>query len=93
MAEGPFNKPDKGFNNIPGWTWIGTYGGYYLQCNQLEEFEHGFFTRQWHGRGPEELVGYVSSGVSVHRPQQIHSALVLPAPQASQAPWPEADER
>ena len=91
MAEGPFNKPDKGFNNIPGWTWIGTYGGYYLQCNQLEEFEHGFFTRQWHGRGPEELVGYVSSGVSVHRPQQIHSALVLPAPQASQPPWPEAD--
>ena len=53
----PFNQPDKGFNSIPGWTWIGTYGGYYLQCNLLAEFEHGFFTRLWHGRLPEELVG------------------------------------
>jgi YfiH family protein len=94
MAEAvpsPFNRPDRGFNNIPGWTWIGTYGGYYLQCDLLNDFEHGFFTRQWDGRLPEELVGYVSAGVSVHRPQQIHSAKVLPASQADQAPWPEAD--
>jgi len=87
----PFNQPDKGFNSIPGWTWIGTYGGYYLQCNLLAEFEHGFFTRLWHGRLPEELVGYVSAGVSVHRPQQIHSAEVVPASQARQDPWPPAD--
>jgi len=94
MAEGldaPFNRPDAGFNALPGWTWVGTYGGVYLQADLLAGFEHGFFTRQWHGRGPEELAGYVSAGVSVHRPRQVHSALVLAASEAAAEPWPEAD--
>ena len=94
MAEAvdpPFNRPDAGFNDLPGWTWVGCYGGYYLQADLLQAFEHGFFTRQWQGRGPEELAGYVSAGVSVHRPQQVHSATVLQASAASAAPWPEAD--
>jgi YfiH family protein len=94
MAEGldaPFNRPDAGFNDLPGWTWVGTYGGVYLQADLLDGFEHGFFTRQWHGRGPEDLAGYVSAGVSVHRPRQVHSALVLAASEAAAEPWPEAD--
>ena len=94
MAEAvpaPFDRPDAGFNPLEGWTWIGCYGGYYLQADLLKEFEHGFFTRQWDDRGPEVLAGYVSAGVSVHRPKQVHSALVLPASQASAEPWPEAD--
>ena len=66
-VEPPFDRPDKDFNTLVGWTWVGTYGGYYLQCDQLSAFEHGFFTRLWHGREPDGLVGYVSSGVSVHR--------------------------
>ena len=70
---------------------IGCYGGYYLQSNLLEAFEHGFFTRQWHGQGPDVLAGYLSAGVSVHRPQQVHSAKVLPASEAASEPWPEAD--
>jgi hypothetical protein len=37
------------------------------------------------------LAGYVSAGVSVHRPQQVHSARVLNASAASAEPWPEAD--
>ena len=98
MAEAvdpPFDRPDRDFNALPGWTWVGTYGGYYLQCDLLGGFEHGFFTRQWQGRGPEVLAGFISAGVSVHRLTQMHSATVLPASQAaSQAPgepWPEAD--
>jgi YfiH family protein len=94
MAEAvdpPFDRPDAGFNALEGWTWIGCYGGYYLQADLLIDFEHGFFTRQWEGRGPEVLAGYVSAGVSVHRPQQVHSALVLPASAASAEPWPQAD--
>lgn len=94
MAEAvdpPFDRPDAGFNALEGWTWIGCYGGYYLQADLLIDFEHGFFTRQWQGRGPEVLAGYVSAGVSVHRPQQVHSARVLPASEASAEPWPEAD--
>lgn len=94
MAEAvdpPFDRQDAHFNLLEGWTWVGCYGGYYLQADQLAAFEHGFFTRQWQGRGPEVLAGYLSAGVSVHRPKQVHSALVLPASAASTEPWPEAD--
>ncbi|MDA0717492.1 MAG: peptidoglycan editing factor PgeF [Cyanobacteria bacterium] len=94
MAEAvdpPFDRPDRDFNSLPGWTWIGTYGGYYLQCDLLQSFEHGFFTRQWQGRKPEVLAAYVSAGVSVHRLRQVHSPVVLPASQASADPFPEAD--
>ena len=94
MAEAldpPFDGPDVGFNALDGWSWVGCYGGYYLQSDLLEGFEHGFFTRQWRGRSPDVLAGYLSAGVSVHRPQQIHSGLVLAASQACGEPWPEAD--
>ena len=36
-------------------------------------------------------MGYVSSGVSVHRLKQVHSGLVLAASEAQGDPWPEAD--
>ena len=87
----PFDRPDAYFNTLAGWTWVGTYGGWYLQSDLLQGFEHGFFTRQWEGREPDELAGYLSAGISVHRPRQIHSAQVLPAHAACSVPWPEAD--
>lgn len=90
-VDAPFDRPDAGFNNLTGWTWVGCYGGYYLQADLLADFEHGFFTRQWQGRGPQQLAGYVSAGISVHRLTQVHGAVVLPASQCSQEPWPEAD--
>jgi len=90
-VEDPFDRPDGVFNNLEGWTWVGTYGGYFLQADLLADFEHGFFTRQWGGRGPEELVASLSAGVSVHRTRQIHSSTVLGADQASGEPWPDAD--
>jgi YfiH family protein len=94
MAEAlgpPFDRPDAGFNDLPGWTWVGTYGGYYLQCDLLADFEHGFFTRQWQGREPGELAGAISAGISVHRTRQVHGGTVLPAGAATGSPWPEAD--
>jgi YfiH family protein len=90
-VDAPFDRPDAGFNNLTGWTWVGCYGGYYLQADLLSDFEHGFFTRQWQGRGPQQLAGYVSAGISVHRLTQVHGATVLMASQCSQEPWPEAD--
>ena len=92
-ASDPFQRPDSSFNTLDGWTWVGCYGGYYLQSDLLTDagFDHGFFTRRWHGRGPDELAGTITAGVSVHRPQQIHSGIVLNAGEARQAPWPEAD--
>lgn len=89
--EPPFDRPDAGFNDLIGWSWIGTYGGHYLQADLLADFEHGFFTRRWQGRGPEVLAGFLSAGISVHRPQQIHSARVLSASMARAEPWPEGD--
>ncbi|SBO42556.1 peptidoglycan editing factor PgeF [Cyanobium sp. NIES-981] len=94
MAEAvaaPFDRPDAGFNALPGWTWVGCYGGYYLQCDLLADFEHGFFSRQWQGRLPGVLAGYLSAGVTVHRTVQVHGSLVLPASQAAAEPRPQAD--
>ncbi len=90
-VDAPFDRPDAGFNALPGWTWVGCYGGYFLQCDLLAEFEHGFFTRQWQGRGPQALAGYLSAGVSVHRLTQVHGATVLPGSACAAEPWPEAD--
>ena len=93
MTNGPFDRPDSTFNTLKDWTWIGCYGGYYLQSDLLHDhgFEHGFFTRLWQGRGPDQLAGYISAGISVHRPQQVHSGIVLDASEARQDPWPDAD--
>lgn len=93
FKEDPLDQPDNSFNTLPGWTWVGCYGGYYLTADHLHDagFEHGFFTRRWHGRGPDELAAYLSCGVSVHRPQQVHGNIVLEASSACSAPWPEAD--
>lgn len=90
-VEPPFDRPDLGFNDLAGWSWVGCYGGYYLQADLLAGFEHAFFTRQWQGRPPEELVAYLSAGVSIHRTRQVHGAVVLPASAAATEPWPEAD--
>jgi polyphenol oxidase len=90
-VDSPFHRPDSGFNALPGWTWVGCYGGYYLQADLLAGFEHGFFTRRWQGRGPEELAGYLSAGVSVHRSRQVHGSRVLPASEAVGPTWPDAD--
>ena len=90
-VEAPFDRPDRAFNTLADWTWVGTYGGFFLQSDLLAGFEHGFFTRQWAGRPPEELVASLSAGVSVHRTRQIHSTIVLGADLAVAEPWPEGD--
>ena len=90
-AAAHFEQPDAHFNTLPGWSWVGTYGGYFLQADLLRGFAHGFFTRLWQGREPQELAGFLSAGISVHRPRQVHGGVVLPASGAAGEPWPEAD--
>ena len=92
MDDSPFaDWPDSTFNTLSGWTWVGCYGGYFLQCDALQGFAHGFFTRHWSGRGPAELAGYLSPGLTVHRLRQVHGGAVVPAHDAVAPPWPEAD--
>ena len=66
LSRDPFDVPDRAFNTLEGWTWIGCYGGYYLSSDLLNDqgFEHGFFTRRWQGREPDELVTYLSAGTT-----------------------------
>ena len=92
-AADPFRQPDNLFNTLEHWTWVGCYGGYYLTSDAMQAagFEHGFFTRLWHNRGPDSLAAYLSAGVSVHRPQQVHGNRVLDAGDAIGSPWPDAD--
>ena len=92
-AADPFSQPDNLFNTLEHWTWVGCYGGYYLTSDAIQAagFEHGFFTRLWHNRGPDSLAAYLSAGVSVHRPQQVHGNRVLNAGEAIGSPWPDAD--
>ena len=89
----PFRQPDNLFNTLEHWTWVGCYGGYYLTSDAMQSagFEHGFFTRLWDNRGPDVLAAYLSAGVSVHRPQQVHGNQVLNAEEAISSPWPDAD--
>lgn len=95
MADSPAapfaDWPDSTFNSLDGWTWVGCYGGYMLQCDALQDFAHGFFTRHWEGRAPAELAGYLSPGLTVHRLRQVHGGVVVTAHDAVAPPWPEAD--
>ena len=92
LSSAPFaDWPDSTFNNLSGWTWVGCYGGYFLQCDALQGFAHGFFTRHWSGRSPEEMVGYMSPGVTVHRLRQVHGGTVVLAHDVVTPSWPDAD--
>ncbi|KKZ12986.1 MAG: copper oxidase [Candidatus Synechococcus spongiarum SP3] len=91
-SSAPFTDwPDSTFNTLSGWTWVGCYGGYMLQCDALQGFAHGFFTRHWSERGPAELAGYLSPGLTVHRLRQVHGGAVVTARDAVAPPWPKAD--
>jgi len=86
MAEAvdpPFDRPDAGFNNLQGWTWVGCYGGYYLQADLLSAFEHGFFTRQFI-RAAIASISAPPLGISSNEPacRRRRSA------SARSAPWP-----
>ncbi len=43
------------------WQWQEWQGLSYLTCSLLADFQHGFFTRQFYPRDPQELVGVLDS--------------------------------
>jgi hypothetical protein len=73
----PFDRPDAYFNTLAGWTWVGTYGGWYLQSDLLQGFEQ--FT---HRKVVESacLVGLLRAASRDHRDPVL-------AVQGG-APWP-----
>ncbi|MEL6222644.1 MAG: peptidoglycan editing factor PgeF [Cyanobacteria bacterium J06627_8] len=88
------------------WTWIEHNGRPYLHCQLLEDWRHGFFTRDWWPQPPSSLVDAIAPDTHAYRVKQVHGNTVLTIsewqhhgqPKAEQTPsstestqWPEAD--
>ena len=92
LGDDPFDRPDSQFNTLKGWSWIGCYGGYYLQANHLQEA--GLNMDFSPGAG---MVAVLTNWPAISlpgecaSPQQVHGAVVLEASATTGAPWPEAD--
>ena len=61
----------------PTWHWQAVAGLSYLTCSLLSDWKHGFFTRQFHGRSPEDLSVLLDPQASAYRIKQVHGNRVL----------------
>ncbi len=59
------------------WQWQTESGLPYLTCDLLADWQHGFFTRQFSPREPQELTPSLDATASTHRLKQIHGKVVL----------------
>ncbi|WP_310482779.1 peptidoglycan editing factor PgeF [Chamaesiphon sp. VAR_48_metabat_403] len=59
------------------WQWQTELGLPYLTCDLLADWQHGFFTRQFSPREPQELTPFLAATASTHRLKQIHGKVVL----------------
>ncbi len=73
MTVGKFTKSNY------AWHWVQLKEGSILQSEHLlrENFKHGFFTKEWKGKGPNELSKIFSKTASIHQVKQVHSNKVL----------------
>ncbi len=62
-----------------GWGWVNSEEGRFLQFKPLrkEGFNHGFFTSEWYGKGPVELVQEFAPGFNTYQTNQIHGDKVV----------------
>jgi polyphenol oxidase len=59
------------------WQWQTWSGFPYLTCDLLTDWQHGFFTRQFSPREPEEITPVLSNTATTHRVKQVHGNVVL----------------
>jgi polyphenol oxidase len=59
------------------WQWQTWSGLPYLTCDLLADWQHGFFTRQFAPRDPQELTPVLSTTATTHRLKQVHGNVVL----------------
>jgi polyphenol oxidase len=59
------------------WHWQTWSGLPYLTCDLLADWQHGFFTRQFAPRDPQEITPVLSATASTHRLKQVHGNVVL----------------
>lgn len=59
------------------WQWHHWEGLPYLTCSILDPWFHGFFTRQFSPRSPQELTQILQPKAEVYRVKQVHGNTVL----------------
>ena len=59
------------------WQWQTWSGLPYLTCDLLTDWRHGFFTRQFAPRDPQEMTPVLAADASTHRLKQVHGNVVL----------------
>jgi polyphenol oxidase len=59
------------------WQWQTWSGLPYLTCDLLADWQHGFFTRQFAPRDPQEITPVLAQTATTHRLKQIHGNVVL----------------
>ncbi|GAB4467880.1 MAG: peptidoglycan editing factor PgeF [Elainellaceae cyanobacterium] len=59
------------------WQWHNWHDASYLTCGLLDGFDHGFFTRQFAPRGPEDLTLALQPEARPLRVWQVHGNRVL----------------
>ena len=74
------------------WHWQTWQDLSYLTCDLLQDWQHGFFTRQAEARPPAELVNAIQPNAIVHRVKQVHGNVVLTASEVEQATVSDLDK-
>jgi polyphenol oxidase len=59
------------------WQWQTWSGLPYLTCDLLADWQHGFFTRQFAPRDPQDITPVLAAAASTHRLKQVHGNVVL----------------
>lgn len=59
------------------WHWHNWQELPYLTCSLLKDWHHGFFTRQFWPRPPEDLTTVLHPKASAYRLKQVHGNIVL----------------
>ena len=67
------------------WQWQNWKGHSYLTCNLLSNWQHGFFTKQFYPRTPEDLSSILQPNSVAYRVKQVHGNLVLTSEEIANA--------
>ncbi len=70
------------------WQWQEWLGLSYLTCSLLADFQHGFFTRQFYPRDPQELVGVLDPDAIAYQVKQVHGNKVVTPTVIKDSPQP-----
>lgn len=62
---------------VPHWQWHSWQGLPYLRCTLLQNWQHGFLTRQFFPRSPQDLTAVLASEANTHQLQQVHGNKVV----------------